>query len=461
MARKQPPVKTGDEVVLEIENYASEGEGVARIEGFTVFVPGALVGEKVVALIHVVKKTYARAHLVDDGIRIASPDRVAPPCPLYPDCGGCQLLHLSYEGQLAMKQQRVVDALARIGGLTDVVVHPIIGMSNPWHYRNRAQYPFGMSNGNIIAGCYRKGTHEVVETSDCLIQHPMNNRVTEEVKRLAKEFGLSVYDEETHKGHLRYVLVRRAFGTGEISVVLVTNGSHFPDGKGFAKSLASKFPGIRSIVQNVNRIRGNKVLGDENIVLWGEDGIVDILGDLRFKISATAFYQVNPVQTLVLYQKAVEYARLSGEEKVVDIYCGVGTLTLFLAEQALEVYGIEANKDAIEDANENAKLNGITNVRFISGRAEEVVPDLAKEGITFDVAVLDPPRTGCQPEVLEALADTGPQRIVYVSCNPSTLARDLKMLTLLGYRTEEVQPVDMFPHTYHVETIARIQRADS
>ncbi len=461
MAKRQPPVKTGDEVVLEIENYASEGEGVARIDGFTVFVPGALIGEKVAASIDVVKKTYARAHLLDEGVRFASPERIEPPCPLYFDCGGCQLLHQSYEGQLAMKQQRVIDALSRIGGITGITVHPIIGMTNPWHYRNKAQYPFGKSNGRIIAGCYRKGTHRVVGTPDCRIQHPMNNRVVEGVRRLAEEFGLSVYDEETHKGLLRHVLVRRAFGTGEISVALATNDAHFPRSEEFAKKLADEFPGIRSIVQNINPTHGNKVLGDENIVLWGEDGITDILGNLEFRISPTAFYQVNPVQTLVLYKKAVEYAGLSGKEKVLDVYCGVGTLTLFLAWRALEAYGIEANKNAIEDATANARLNRIANVRFIAGRAEKVLPDLAKAGIIFDVAVVDPPRAGCQPEVLQALANTGAKRIVYVSCNPGTLARDLKDLVQLGYKAEEAQPVDMFPHTYHVECVIEIQKVQS
>jgi 23S rRNA (uracil1939-C5)-methyltransferase len=460
MTKGKPPVKAGDEVLLEIQNYASEGEGVARINGFTVFVPGALVGEKVVASIDVVKKTYARAHLLDEGVRLASPERIEPPCPLYLDCGGCQLLHQSYEGQLAMKQRRVIDALSRIGGVTGITVHPVIGMANPWHYRNKAQYPFGMRNGRIIAGCYEMGTHRVVETPDCRIQHPMNNRVVEGVRRLAEEFRLSVYDEETHKELLRHVLARRAFGTGEISVALITNDSHFPRGKEFAKRLVDRFPDIKSIVQNINPTHGNKVLGDENIVLWGEDGITDVLGGLEFKISATAFYQVNPVQTLILYKKAVGYAGLSGKEKALDVYCGVGTLTLFLARRALEAYGIEANKNAIEDATANAKLNKIANVRFIAGRAEKALPDLAEAGITFDVAVVDPPRAGCQPEVLEALANTGAKRIVYVSCNPSTLARDLKDLANLGYKAEEAQPVDMFPHTYHVETVVRLRRTD-
>jgi 23S rRNA (uracil1939-C5)-methyltransferase len=458
MTKRKPPVKTGDEVILEIENYASEGEGVARINGFTVFVPGALAGEIVTAYIDVVKKTYARAHLLDEGTHLASPERVEPPCPLYLDCGGCQLLHQSYQGQLAMKQQRIIDALSRIGGITGITVHPIIGMANPWHYRNKAQYPFGKSNSRIIAGCYKKGTHRVIETPDCRIQHPMNSKVVEGVRKLAEEFGLSVYNEETRKGFLRHVLVRRAFGTGEISVALVTAGSHFPRNEAFTKRLTDEFPGIKSIVQNINATPGNRVVGDKDIILWGKDGITDILGGLEFKISSTAFYQVNHIQTLVLYEKAVEYAGLSGIERVLDVYCGVGTLTLFLARQALEVYGIETNKNAIEDAAANAQLNGIANVHFIAGRAEKILPDLAGAGITFDVATVDPPRAGCQPEVLQALAYAGTRRIVYVSCNPSTLARDLKALMQLGYKAEEAQPVDMFPHTYHVESVVLITK---
>lgn len=460
MAKREPPFKAGDEVVLEIENYASQGEGVAKVNGFTVFVPGALAGEKVRVSIDMVKKTYARAYLLDRGILIASPERTEPSCPFYPDCGGCQLLHQSYKGQLAMKQQRVIDALSRIGGITDITVLPIIGMANPWHYRNKVQYPFGIRNSRIIAGCYEMGTHRVVETPDCRIQHPMNNRVVQGVRKLTEEFGLSVYEEETHKGLLRHLLVRRALGTGEISVALVTGDSHFPGSKEFADRLADEFPDVKSIVQNINPAYGNKVLGDRNIVLWGEDGIVDTLGDFEFKISATAFYQVNPVQTLILYEKALEYAGLSGKEKVLDVYCGVGTLTLFLAGQALEVYGIEANKNAIEDATANAKRNRIDNVRFMADRAEKVLPDLAEAGITFDVAVVDPPRAGCQPEVLEALANTEARRIVYVSCNPGTLARDLKDLTKLGYKAEEARPVDMFPHTYHVECVTLMSRVE-
>ena len=460
MTKRKPPVETGDEVIVKIEDYASEGEGIARINGFTIFIQGALVGEEVKISIETVKKTYARGGLLDKGILTPSPSRIEPSCPFYPDCGGCQLLHQTYKEQLLMKQQRLTDVLSRIGGITDAIIHQIIGMDNPWHYRNKAQYPFGEKDDRIIAGCYRKRTHQVINTPDCKIQHPKNNEIIEGVRKLAGKLGLPVYDEKTHKGFLRHVLVRRAYKTGEISVALVTNGSYFPEGEKFAKELAEKFTDIKSIVQNINPTRGNKILGDKTIILWGKEGIIDTIGDLEFQISPTSFYQVNPVQMLILYKKAIEFANLSGHENVLDIYCGVGTLTLFLAKNAKEVYGIESNKHSIESAIKNTNRNGIKNAHFIAGFAEKVLPALTRTGRIFDVAVLDPPRAGCQLEVLKTLASLKINRIIYVSCNPGTLARDLKILTQLGYKAKDVQPVDMFPQTCHVECVTLMSRVE-
>ena len=456
MVESKPPVQVGDEVTLKIEGYATEGEGVGKYRGYTVFVPQSLIGEEVKARIELVKKSYSRAKLIS--ILKAAEDRVEPVCSLFLRCGGCQLLHQSYDGQLELKRNRVVETLSRIGGLSDVTVHPTMGMSEPWYYRNKVQYPFGFEGRRIVVGCYQKGTHNVVPTDSCAIQHDLNSQVMKKVRELADEFDLTVYNETYGSGLLRYVLVKNAFGTGEVMVVLVTNGKDFPRGAEFGERLSQAISGVKSVIQNINSTRGNTVLGRENKVLWGAETISDRLGELEFKISANSFFQVNPAQTEKLYDKAVEYAELTGKETVLDAYCGVGSLTLFLAQQAREVYGVEAVEAAIGDAEENAVHNKINNVRFIVGRTEKVLPKLAAIGVRFDVAVVDPPRAGCQPEVLQTFAKVGVERIVYVSCNPSTLARDLKVLSELGYETKEVQPVDMFPHTYHIECVARIEK---
>ncbi len=453
------PVKVGDTLTVAINGYATQGEGVGRYKGFTIFVPNSLDGETVVTRIELVKKNYARGELVR--VVEPSPHRVEPACPLYAECGGCQLLHLDYEGQLAFKRQRVIDVMERLGGLKDVTVRPVIGMPNPWKYRNKVQYPFALdAKGRVVIGCYQQGTHNVVDTRECLIQHDLNSRIMNRLRELVQGMGISIYDENTGQGLLRHVLVKNGFESGEAMVVLVTNGPDFPEGKELARMLASNFPELKSVVQNINTTSGNVVLGDKNKVLYGEDGIIDRLGDLEFKISANSFFQVNPAQTEVLYKKALEYAALTGEERVLDAYCGVGTLTLFLARQAKEVYGIEVIPGAIEDAEENAKRNKADNVVFVVGATEEVLPKLVKIGIDFQVAVVDPPRSGCEERVLEALVQVKVGRIVYVSCNPSTLARDLKYLVNRGYAVKEIQPVDMFPHTYHVECVTLMSRVE-
>lgn len=451
------PVEVGQEVVVNINGYATQGEGVGKVDGFTVFVPGTLDGEKVRTRIELVKKNYARGELLE--ILETSPDRITPVCGIYNECGGCQLLHLDYKAQLRFKRQRVIDVLERLGGFKNITIHPVIGMSEPWHYRNKVQYPFALEDGGVIIGCYQKGTHLVVDTRDCRIQHELNSRIMNAVRELVNGMGISVYDEQTGEGLLRHVLVKNAFQSNQAMVVVVTNGADFPEGRELARLLAARFPEIKSVVQNINTSPGNVVLGEKNKVLYGEDGIIDRLGDLEFKISANSFYQVNPAQTEILYGKAVEYAALTGAERVVDAYCGVGSLTLFLAKKAREVYGVEVVPEAIEDAEENAKRNGIENVKFVMGEVENVLPKLVKIGIKFDVAVVDPPRSGCDKKVLETLAGIKVGRVVYVSCNPSTLARDLRILADLGYTVREIQPVDMFPHTYHIECVARVERS--
>lgn len=490
-AQLNPPVHVGDFLDLAIGGYSNEGEGVGHVDRFAVFVPGALAGEEVAVRVEQVKGSYARARL--ERVLRASPDRVDPACVLYGECGGCQLLHLSYPAQLEMKRQRVVDALERIGKLDHVMVHPMIGMSEQWRYRNKAQYAVGIRDGQVVAGYLAHGTHRVVPADDCAIQHGLNSRVAGSVRLLAAAFGLSIYDERSQAGFLKNIIVKNAFGTGQVMVVLVTNGARFPGGQArgrdFAQRIADQFAEVRSVAQvvadaagdmqhvarGISR-RGKASIGSNTpegntIVLWGEPAIVDVLDGLKFRISATSFYQVNPSQTVTLYRKAVEYAGLTGRESVLDAYSGVGTVSLFMARAAREVYGIESVRTAVHDARANAELNAITNARFIEGRVERALPALLREGVTFDVAVVDPPRAGCDREALLALAGEamgsdetralgGVPRIIYISCNPSTLARDLAILSGLGYRIVEVQPVDMFPHTHHVETVVSMSRVD-
>ncbi|HBG16038.1 MAG TPA: 23S rRNA (uracil(1939)-C(5))-methyltransferase RlmD, partial [Firmicutes bacterium] len=346
---QQIPVKVGEEITVEINGYATQGEGVGRYKGFTIFVPNSLDGETVLTRIEMVKKNYARGELVL--VLKDAPQRVEPACSLYALCGGCQLLHLNYQGQLEFKRQRLIDVLERLGGFKGVEVHPVIGMPEPWKYRNKVQYPFAINDeGKVVIGCYQQGTHDVVDTGECLIQHDLNSRIMNRVRELTQGMGISVYDEKTGQGLLRYVLVKNGFESGEAMVVLVTSSPEFPEGKELARMLATGFPELKSVVQNINTSGGNVVLGDRNKILYGEEGIIDRLGDLEFKISATSFFQVNPAQTKILYQKALEYASLTGKERVLDAYCGVGTLTLFLAKKAKEVYGIEVIPEAIEDA---------------------------------------------------------------------------------------------------------------
>jgi len=452
----KPPVRPGQEISVTVHGLGSSGEGVARYGGLTIFVPGGAPGDRLLARVQEVKRNYARAALV--AVEEPSPDRVAPACPVAGECGGCQLQHIAYAAQLRLKRQQVVDALERLGKLSGVAVHPTLGMAEPWGYRNKAQFPVGFRSGRVIAGFFAPGTHRIIDIGRCEIQHPLGNRVLAEVKDLAGRFGVRIYDERSHTGVLRHVLARVGRGTGEAMAVLVTNGRDFPHGEAIARELMARIPEVVSVVQNINPARTNVVLGRESRVLAGRDSITDYIGDLRFSISPVSFFQVNPAQTEVLYGKALEYAGLTGTETVIDLYCGIGTISLFLARRSRAVIGIEWVEEAVADARENAARNGIANVRFIAGDAAVEMPRLAAEGVRADVIVLDPPRKGCDEPVLEALVRMAPRRVVYVSCNPASLARDLGRLAAMGYRTVEVQPVDMFPHTAHVECVARVER---
>ncbi|BCG57320.1 23S rRNA (uracil(1939)-C(5))-methyltransferase RlmD [Paenibacillus sp. URB8-2] len=501
------PVNKNDEVVLDIIGMTHEGEGVGRVEGYTLFVQGALPGEKVRAKVLKTKKQYGYAKLLE--LVEASASRIAPPCPIYDQCGGCQLQHMDYAAQLKWKRQLVVDNLERIGKLDvvkdgagvplgerkrigepgerdceadgevlagaplegnaapgevsrrgGIVVRPTLGMDEPWRYRNKAQVPIGTADGGLVGGFYARGSHRIIDMETCLIQHEHNDEVVRRVKEIGSELGISAYNEETGRGLLRHVVVKKAFRTGEMMLVLVTNGRDIPHVDAWIGSIREQLPEVASICQNVNTERTNVIFGDKTRVLWGRDVIYDYIGDVQFAISARSFYQVNPTQTEVLYGKTVEYAGLTGRETVIDAYCGIGTISLFLAQHADRVYGVEIVPEAIEDARSNAKLNDMNNVVFEVGASEDVIPNWKEQGITADVIVVDPPRKGCDPRLLETILEMKPERVVYVSCNPSTLARDLRVLEDGGYKTVEVQPVDMFPWTVHVESVALLVQKD-
>ncbi|WP_313641030.1 23S rRNA (uracil(1939)-C(5))-methyltransferase RlmD [Paenibacillus sp.] len=461
------PVNKNDEVMLDIIGMTHEGEGVGRVEGFTLFVQGALPGEKVWAKVLKTKKQYGYAKLLN--LVEASSARIAAPCEIYDKCGGCQ--HMDYAAQLAWKRQLVVDNLERIGKLrvsgggdtgTDqtegILVRPTLGMDEPWRYRNKAQVPIGVTEGGLVGGFYARGSHRIIDMETCLIQHEDNDDVVRKVKEIGRKRGITAYDEESGKGILRHVVVKKAFRTGEMMVVLVTNGERIPHLDEWITEIRREIPAVTSICQNVNTKQTNVIFGDTTRTLWGNDVIYDYIGDVKFAISARSFYQVNPAQTEVLYGKTVEYAGLTGNETVIDAYCGIGTISLFLAQHAKQVYGVEIVREAIEDARANATLNSMDNVVFEVGASEDVIPNWKEQGITADVIVVDPPRKGCDPRLLETILAMKPERVVYVSCNPSTLARDLRVLEDGGYKTVEVTPVDMFPHTVHVESVALLVR---
>lgn len=452
------PVQKNDRLSVHVEDLTHDGAGVAKVEGYPLFIQGALPGEDV--QVHVLKtlKSYGFAKLIQ--IEQASPFRVTAPCPVFDTCGGCQIQHLSYEGQMTFKQKLVRDAITRIGKLPDVPVHPVKGMDDPWRYRNKSQIPFGTDNGRVVAGFYQTRSHNIADTDICLIQTPEADAIMTGLKKSLHELGIEPYEEATHRGMLRHVVVRKARATGEIMVVLVTKKKKFKQAEQAIEKIRSLVPEVTSIIQNVNPEKTNVIFGDETLTLWGKDAIEDRIGDVRFEISARSFYQINPEQTEVLYGQALEYANLTGNETVIDAYCGIGTISLFLAKQAKFVMGVEIVPQAIEDAKRNAKLNGFSNTLFEAGPAEQVIPRWYKEGRTADVLMVDPPRKGCDEQLLRTILKQRPNRVVYVSCNPATLARDLRILEDGGYRTKEVQPVDMFPQSTHCEAVAWLELAE-
>ncbi|EOD00849.1 23S rRNA (uracil(1939)-C(5))-methyltransferase RlmD [Caldisalinibacter kiritimatiensis] len=450
------PVEKNKIYEVEIIDLNHRGQGVAKLDNFAIFVNNGIPGDIVKVKIVQVKKNYGVGELIE--IVKPSENRVEPVSTVANECGGCQIQNIKYDVQLEMKKNKVANDIKRIGKLEDVLIHDTIGMKEPFRYRNKGAFPVGEQKGKVVIGPYKRGTHEIIDTNRCIIQHEAADKVIELLREYMEKYNIKPYDETTGKGIIRHVMTRVAFKTGDLMVIIVTNGKDLPHKKALVKLLKDNLENLKSIVQNINSRRTNVILGPKNRTIYGEDKIVDYIDDLKFNISPQSFFQVNPVQTEILYNKALEYADLKGDEVVFDIYCGIGTISLFLARKAKYVYGIEVVKQAIIDARENAETNGIHNVEFYDGTAEEVFPKLYKQGIKADVVVLDPPRKGCDESVLDTIVQMQPKKVVYVSCNPSTLARDLKYLDENGYKTQEIQPVDMFPHTTHVETVVLIEK---
>lgn len=474
-----------DIVTVKIEDIGTEGEGIGKLEGFTLFVKDAVMGDVVEARLVKVKKNYAYARL--EKVLTSSPLRVKPVCPYHKQCGGCQIQAMSYEAQLQFKENKVKNNLVRIGGFDQLfiesVMEPVVGMEQPWHYRNKAQFPVGTDkDGRIITGFYAGRTHSIIANTDCALGVEENEPILQKVLAYMQNEKVSAYDETTGQGLVRHILIRKGFTSGEIMVCLVINGKSLPKEDRLVSTLR-EIPGMTSIWLNYNTKNTNVIIGTEGRVLWGQNTITDVIHrrsieeinsgkdclrydskenapqGITFAISPLSFYQVNPIQTEKLYSLALEYAGLTGEETVWDLYCGIGTISLFMAQCAKEVHGVEIVPQAIEDARKNAERNHIENATFYVGKAEEVLPRLYEEEHIFaDVICVDPPRKGCDEACLNTIIKMAPKRIVYVSCDSATLARDLKYLCENGYEIRKVRAVDQFGQTVHTETVILLSR---
>ena len=466
-------MKKNDTVVVEITDLGVNGEGIGKIDGYTLFVKDAVIGDTAEVKITKAKKNYGYAKVMR--IVKESAFRVSAPCSEARRCGGCQIQEMAYERQLEFKNQKVRNNLVRLGGVPEELVDAIMeepgGMEHPFRYRNKAQYPVGRDkNGEITIGFYAGRTHQIIPVPglDCVLGAEENREILEIIREYMKEYHIEPYEEETHTGLVRHILIRKGFHTGELMVCLVINGNRLPE-SGILADRLERIPGMTSITYNVNREKTNVILGDTIHVIRGQSYIEDYIGNIKYRISPLSFYQVNPVQTALIYGKALEYAGLTGHETVWDLYCGIGTISLFLAQKAEQVYGVEIVPQAIEDAKNNAILNGITNAQFFVGRSEEILPEYYRDyaekhdgrQARADVIVVDPPRKGCDETLLRTMVDMKPERIVYVSCDSATLARDVKILRGEGYEMEKIKAVDMFPHTYHVEVVTCLQRVNS
>ena len=440
----------------ECLSLGSEGEGIVRIDGFTVFVNGMLPGEKGKILIVKVKKSFGYGKLTE--LIEPSPERTVPPCPYYKTCGGCSIQHMSYKAQLEFKRNKVRDCVERIGGIFGAEYPETIGMDEPWRYRNKAQYPVGKDrDGKTVIGFYAPRSHRITDIDGCMLQMDGSEKIIEITRKYIEKYNVPVYDETAHSGLLRHVITRTSRSTGEMMVTFVINGKNLPHSVELIDELR-KTGYVASVALNINREKTNAILGDKSLTLWGKDTIRDEIGGVKFDISSLSFYQVNPVQTEKLYGLAIDAAGLTGRETVIDVYCGIGTISLLAAKKAKTVHGIEIVERAVEDAKANAVINGIENASFEAGKAEDILPKMYAEGTRADVIFVDPPRKGLEPSVIEAVCGMGPDRIVYVSCDPATLARDLKLFAQKGYGTGKINTVDMFCQTGHVETVVLLSQ---
>ena len=452
-------MKKDDLLQVRIEDIGSDGQGIGKVDGMTIFVKDAIIGDLVEAKVMKMKKTYGFARL----LKVLEPSafRVTAKCPVAKQCGGCQIQEMDYAQQLIFKENKVKNNLMRIGGFSEeeIPMEPIVGMEDPWRYRNKAQFPIGRDkNGNIVAGFYAGRTHNIISNRNCYLGVEENKEILDIVIAHMEQYEIDPYDEATGKGLMRHVLIRYGFTTKEIMVCLVVNGSQIPYGEVLCETL-SHIHGMTSISLNINRERTNVILGNKVKTLWGRSYIEDYIGNVKYQISPLSFFQVNPVQTEKLYGLALEYADLKGEETVWDLYCGIGTISLFLAQKAKQVYGVEIIPQAIEDARNNARINDIANAEFYVGKSEEILPQkYQEEGVHADVIVVDPPRKGCDEALLSTILQIAPKRVVYVSCDSATLARDLKFLCSQGYHLDRCQAVDQFPMSVHVETVVLLSQ---
>lgn len=448
----------GQVIRLKVRRLGINGEGVGHFQKKVVFVEGAIPEETVLARVYEVERQFARARLLR--VLKTSPHRREPPCPVYEECGGCQLQHIDYSFQLHLKRELLKEAFSRYTGLRDLPIAPTVGMDEPWQYRNKAQLPLKGIGGGVKMGMYSAGSHRLIDMGDCAVQHPDVNGALEAARRVVEELGIPIYDERKHTGSLRHLVARTGFQTGEIQLVLVSRTPSLPREEELVERLRECLPRLASIVLNVNPRRTSVVLGERNRVLWGSATIREMLGGRIYALSAPAFFQLNPEQTVKLYDEVKRAAALTGRETVVDAYCGAGTIGLWLAPEAGRVIGMDTVSEAIRNARENARLNGIHHAEYHVGRAEEWLPRRMSEGFRPDVVIVDPPRTGLGGELIDALIRVKVPRLIYVSCNPSTLAKDAARLIAGGYLIRRIVPVDMFPQTSHVESVTLMSRVE-
>ncbi|MGF6951922.1 23S rRNA (uracil1939-C5)-methyltransferase [Neobacillus sp. B4I6] len=438
---------------LTIKRLGINGEGVGYFKKQVVFVPGALPGEEVVVEAMKINPKFAEAKIKK--IRIKSPHRVLPLCPVYDQCGGCQLQHLKYDQQLKEKRDIIIQSLERHTkvDINKLEIRETIGMEDPWGYRNKSSFQVKAIDGKVLAGLYGLNSHQLINIDECAVQHAQTNEATSEVKRILEELKIPIYNEKSRKGIIRTIVTRVGIQTGELQIVLITTQKELPKVNVIIQEIQKRLPNVKSIVQNINGQKTSLIFGDETLPLAGEDFIQETLGDLQFELSARTFFQLNPVQTVKLYNEVKKAAALTGQEKVLDAYCGVGTIGLWLADQAAEVRGMDVITESIEDAKKNAKRHGFTNTKYVPGKAEEVLPKWVKKGWKPDVIVVDPPRTGLEGQLIQTILQAESKKLIYISCNPSTLAKDIQNLSA-KYEVKYIQPVDMFPHTAHVECVS-------